>query len=441
MRHRRPRHSRGLVTRTAIGAVAGLAVVASSATGALAEDTAPTDEVDPSTILQDTEPSGDAAGQPDAEEGTQDPASGEESTAGESTAGEGTDGESAGEVTGAEAKDQAEESGDEAAAAVVDVVPDFGSQKIRIGVQQADGSYISPDATLVGTTMSISITGGVDDGGDPLPDSTAECVVTSESGGATFREAGCNVGDADYLELEPGQSATITPTVVPEGIVLAPESQVVEPCLVGTCVPFPNSLGVFFEASGTPAAISATTVEGQAVVIDVVDPLELAPDNAVTEVTVTSQSPNGTATVTGDLPPVTKEPVGPTEPIVALKATTPVTAAAPSGSSRIVFTPNAGFVGTTTFGYAVATQNGTLTGVATITVTAAPVVTPPVVTPPTIPVGGGTIGTSAPRRAADGTLPSTGGPAEELLGLGALLVLAGAGAMAARRRQGGELVG
>ena len=425
MRHRRPRHSRGLVTRTAIGAVAGLAVVASSATGALAEDTAPTDEVDPSTILQDTEPSGDAAGQPDAEDDTQDPAAGDESAAGESTAGESTE----------EAEDQVPDSGEEAPADVADVVPDFGSQKIRIGVQQADGSYISPDATLVGTTMSISITGGVDDGGDPLPDATAECLVTSESGDATSREADCDVDGADYLFLEPGQSATITPTVVPEGIVLAPESQVVEPCLVGTCVPFPSSLEVEFAATGTPVATSATTVEGQAVVIDVVDPLELAPDNAVTEVTITSQSPNGTANVTGDLPPV------PEEPVVALEATTPVAAAAPSGSSRIVFTPNAGFVGTATFGYAVATQNGTLTGVATITVTAAPVVTPPVVTPPSVPVGGGTMGTSAPRRAVDGTLPSTGGPAEELLGLGALLVLAGAGAMAARRRQGGELVG
>lgn len=426
MRPRPTRRTHGLAIRLAIGATASLAVVASSATGAMAEEATPSDEPDPSTVVLDTE-----VAEPPVE--------------GEPPAGESETPESEGpdtEVT------ETEVDGDAAETAPVDegggevgqpsaIAPQYGTQKVRIGIQQADGSYLDPEATLVGTMMSITITGGVDAEGDPLASETTSCVVDTESGDATSRSADCEVGDDFYLYLDAGRTATITPTVVPTGVVLAPASRVVQPCLVDDCVAFPGNSRVDFSATGTPVAVSAATTAGQPVTIDVVTPLDLAPDNAVTGVTVTSQSADGTAVVTGDLPPV------PDEPVVPDGATGPVAEAAPAGSSRIVFTPNAGFAGTTSFGYAVATQNGTITGAATVTVAPAPVVTPPVVAPPAAPAGAGNVGTSnrVRSRAADGTLPSTGGPAEELLAVGALLVVAGAGAMAARRRTERDLVG
>lgn len=441
MRPRPARRTHGLAVRLAVGATASLAVVASSATGALADDLAPTDESDPSTVvLEPEDPTGDVGesttpdtgpGAPDAEGET--PVDESPTPASEAPDAEVTETEVDGDAAGTAPVDDL---GDEVVQPSA-IAPQYGNQKVRIGVQQADGSYLDPEATLVGTTMSITITGGVDAEGDPLASETTSCVVDSESGDATSRSADCEVGDDFYLYLDAGRTATITPTVVPAGVVLAPASRVVQACLDGECVPFPANTSVTFEATGTPVAVSAATTAGQPVTIDVVTPLELAPDNAVTGVTVTTQSGDGTAAVTGDLPPV------PDEPVVPDGSAGPVAEAAPAGSSRIVFTPNAGFVGTTTFGYAVATQNGTITGTATVTVAPAPVVTPPVVTPPAAPAGAGNVGTSnrVRFRAADGTLPSTGGPAEELLAVGALLVVAGAGAMAARRRTERDLVG
>lgn len=448
------RRTHGLAVRLLVGTTAGLAVVASSATGAMAEDAPPTEEAGPSTLVLEPEESTADEGSSTAPDG--EPVDPEAPTSGTGASESVVPGSEAAETeVDGDAAEVAPPAGpaDEAAQPLA-IAPIFGEQKVRIGVQQADGSYIDPDATLVGTTMSITITGGVDAEGDPLATETTSCVVESEFGDDSSRSATCEVGDGLYLFLDAGRTATITPTVVPAGVVLAPASQVVQPCLIGECVPFPSLLDVEFSATGTPVAVSAATTAGVPVTIDVVAPLVLAPDNAVNGVSVTQQSASGTAVVTGDLPPVPEEPVVPGGPFVPVDETAlvaaaaPVTAQAPSGTSRIVFTPAAGFVGTTTFGYAVATQNGTITGTATVTVAPAPVVTPPAVTPPvatppTGPAGAGNIGTANRFRfrSSTGNLPSTGGPAEELLAVGALLVVAGAGAMAARRRTERDLVG
>ncbi|WP_229053009.1 hypothetical protein [Aeromicrobium sp. Leaf350] len=433
---RRPRPARTLVSRMAIASAAGLAVVASGGTAALAEDSSPADEIAPGDSSSVTED--DTTPETPVEETPETPA--ETQPEGTETAEPGTDSEAG--------DDAAEETGDEAAQPLV--LADYGTQKVRIGVQQADGSWLSPSASLLGTTMSITITGVTDDEGQPLPDETTSCVVEfedREDEGDAYADCDVVSDEDGSLYLEAGESATITVTSVPTGVVIAPTTQVVNPCLTDDCPSFPDATFVDFDASSTPAAISASTPAGQPVVLDVVGPIDFGLDNAVTGLTVTSQPGNGTAVVTGDLPPVPEEPVdpeGPGEegpggggpvPELAL-AQAPVVAAAPSGTARIVFTPNAGFVGTNTFGYAIATQNGTLTGTATITVTAA-AVTPPVVTSP---VGSGLgTGTGRPVRAG-GTLPSTGGPAAELLALGAVLVVAGAGVgtMAARRRSDRE---
>ncbi|MEG9227655.1 hypothetical protein [Aeromicrobium sp. Sec7.5] len=450
MRHHRSRRPQGLVTRAAIGAAAGLAVVASGTSGAMAEDATQSDEVDPSTqVLEVEEPAGDIgasaasdesapeAEAPDAEGAAESESEGDAEGEGEGDA----EGEGASEADGsAPAVETGEDMGEVADPAVQPAVaPVYGSQKVRIGVQQADGSYLPEGTTFGGTTMSITLSGGTTEGGAPLPDASTTCTVPEESTVCVPAD----FANGSNLDLEPGQTAVVTPTSVPAGLVIAPASQTVLPELCSVlvvegdqiCIPSSSTKFLDFDVSAVPETIAATTTEDQPVVIDVVAPLDLAPENGVTGVTVTSQSPNGTAEVTGDLPPVSEQPVD----LVAI--TEPVAAAAPSGSSRIVFTPNAGFVGTTTFGYAVATQNGTLTGVATITVNAAPVVTPPA--GPVAPAGAGNVGTSnqVRSRAADGTLPSTGGPAEELLAVGALLVVAGAGAMAARRRPGRGPVG
>lgn len=449
MRHRPARHTRGFVTRVAVASAASLAVVASSATGAMAEgaDAAPTNDLVPSGHLAssvETEDLSDA-GTPastDPEAPTEVPAElTDETPADEAEAapeaeqapddGPGTDLEGGGDV----------EDEDVDAVEPPVVAPLYGSQKIRIGVQQADGSYLPEGTSFGGTTMSITLTGGTTPDGDPLPDASTTCTVPEQS---TVCVPADFVTNGTNLDLEPGQTAVITPTSVPAGLVIAPASQTVLPKLCPTVdvsgqqICFPSETeNLDFDVSAVPATISAATTEGQPVVVDVVAPLDVGPDNGVTGVTVTAQSANGTAVVTGDLPPVATQPVDPDD----MRA--PVAAAAPSGTSRIVFTPNAGFVGTTTFGYAVATQNGTLTGVATVTVAPAPVVAPP--TAPVAPSGAGNVGSASPPRVtparADGTLPSTGGPAEELLALGALLVVAGAGAMAARRRSDRGLVG
>jgi hypothetical protein len=94
----------------------------------------------------------------------------------------------------------------------------------------------------------------------------------------------------------------------------------------------------------------------------------------------------------------------------------------------VVYTPDAGFVGTDQFTYAVETDFGTDTGTVTVRVVAAPTTTEPTSTPPS---------TTTPAAPSTGTgaVASTGTDSEALVTLGGGLLFAGGVATAGGRRR------
>ena len=449
MKRRTSRPASRLVARTALASAAGLAVLTSGAGAALADETFDPDDLDPSS--QTTEGDGSAEPPPETPDETTTPPPAETDA---------TDGGSEVESPDAEAP-ATDAPNDEAEAPTPVVAPNYGTQKLRVGVQRADGSWIDRDASFAGTTVTVTLTGGVDAEGQPLPDASTSCTVVDDStieelvldqerpfygqADCAFTSGGEGV-DGVLFELAPGQRAVVTPdpASAPTGIELDPAPIVVEPCVAAE-VPEPFECGglgsivsAVVEATGPSPVVGDDVIEvapGQTVDIDVLANDVDVPCAPVTGAALVEAPAAGTAAIVGGIAvmerPADCDVTPPTPEVLAQAAAI----TAPS-DLRVRYTAPAGFVGVDTLSYALTSVNGTRTGTVTVNVTA-PVVTPPV----TGPVSAGDLGAGAGTRASDGRLPSTGGPAGELLALGAVLVAAGLGATAVRRREWRGLVG
>lgn len=356
------------------------------------------------------------------------------------------------------------------------VSPDFGTRKYRIGTQVASGAFVPEGTTTVGSTITITTYpagGGAPDvqtcttvpetTGPVLPPillrAAADEEITAPTGTSSCPGDGDDggTGIGGYLRTytaPPGARVEITHTSVGEGQALLPDPRtvVIEPCdrnLIPNCDLAPPET-VTFDANGsilpTTRPDAATAQEGgPAIEVDVLANDDSEDPDTGLEVTPLPES-RGTVEVVGAAE--TPEPEA-TEGVGTL--------AVPSaGTLRLRYTPPENFSGTVPVEYTVTNSNGSTTGTLTITVEPAESTDPA----PGDPDGsdgsdgsgagsgagaGGTDGgeaspasTRGTRSSTTGTLPRTGGPDAALAPLGALLVAAGAAALArARRRPAG----
>lgn len=354
------------------------------------------------------------------------------------------------------------------------VSPDFGTRKYRIGTQVASGAFVPEGTTTVGST--ITITTYPAGGGAPdvqtcttVPETTGPVLppillraaeaeeIPAPTGTSSCPGDGEGTGIGGYLRsytAPPGARVEITHTSVGEGQALLPDPRtvVIEPCdrnLIPNC-DFAPPETVTFDANGsilpTTRPDAATAQEGgPAIEVDVLANDDSEDPDTGLEVTPLPES-RGTVEVVGAAE--TPEPEA-TEGVGTL--------AVPSaGTLRLRYTPPENFSGTVPVEYTVTNSNGSTTGTLTITVEPAESTDPA----PGDPDGsdgsdgsgagsgagaGGTDGgeaspasTRGTRSSTTGTLPRTGGPDAALAPLGALLVAAGAAALArARRRPAG----
>ncbi len=254
------------------------------------------------------------------------------------------------------------------------VAPDFGFQKIRVGVQIKDGSWVPPGTNTGGTEVSIAETGP--DAETPTSFEGTSCTteVGSEDPGST--ETYCFIGGApqaaqhlrnaiaragliapaaspansqNYLAF-PGDTVTFTQTTVNDGLVIDSVPKTVGPC-VNTQPEggsqYPDCPGgdqfndVVFNDPGLPPTArndSATVVSGHSVIIKI-----LANDvtnGAPAEIIDVTNAKHGK--VVGDATPT------------------------------IEYDSRAPYVGHDSFRYTLSTPNGKSTATVDITVTAPP---------------------------------------------------------------------
>lgn len=349
------------------------------------------------------------------------------------------------------------------------VTPSFGTQKYRIGTQVASGAFVPEGTTTAGST--ITITTYPADGGTPdvqtcttVPEFTGPVFPPVELAAVAETPTGLSScpGDLDdmgtgigqllrFYTAPPGARVEITHTAVAAGQALVPDPRtvVLEPCdlnLTPSCG-LENFEPVTFDATGSILPVTrpdtATAEEGgPAIEVDVLANDDSEDPDTGLEVT---PLPEGRGTV---------ELVGAAETPVPEPTDGVGTLAVPSaGTLRLRYTPPTGFSGTVPVQYTVTNSNGSTTGTLTITVEAAEATDPGAVDPGDSDAGegagsGGTGGSDADTAPASNTrdttgaaargtatLPRTGGPDAALAPLGALLVAAGAAALARARRR------
>ena len=403
-RSTRPSGFRATTAKLAIGGAAGLASLLVVAPAALAEDAPtpePTETTDPApttptppTTDEDpgTNPGGEVTEPTEPTEPTQPTEPAEQAPPTRTPHADIRKGATSGELkSGSEAAVQAE------------VEPNFGTQKYRVGVQVADGSYVPAGTTTAGTTITITEAGPNVDGGSrtftcttnastQLPGTTATyCLgdTVPEVDRARAQASGVTVTPGiippDQIFLAaPGSTITVRQTTVMPNLLRDTSTATIDPCVFSDenpCAQIGGFTALFNDPGLPPIAVDdkATTDEGVAVDIDVLDnddPVNGAP---VSGLTVTSDPGDGTAKVR---------------------------------NGEITYTPDDGFTGTDTFDYRYSTPNGTASATVTVTV--------------------------RPQEVAEGdqALPDTGGADPRLFGFGALLLVAGGWLTARGRRPG-----
>ncbi|MGJ9422317.1 Ig-like domain-containing protein [Aeromicrobium sp. CF3.5] len=336
------------------------------------------------------------------------------------------------------------------------LVPIFGDQKYRIGVQIESGAFVPAGTTTAGSTFEIVTT---------APDGTERTTTCITTPTGPDGSSDCFRGFFGAT-AEPGERVVITQTGVPEGqaILPDPEPVVIEPCDSEA----PGACADTFASFATPGSILPETQPDTATADEGGEPIDidvLANDDSEDPNTTLSVTPlpagQGTIEIVGEgapaQPPVDEEePATPDEPVGVL--------AVPSaGSLALRYTPAASFSGTVPVQYTVSNSNGSTTETLTITVRAGAVdPTPPTdpvdPTPPVNPanpidsadpadpeatpgseepadVASGEGKVAAKAGASNASLPDAGGPNLSLLGLGALLAAAGSGVVARSRRR------
>lgn len=460
--HRRPSALRSSTARFAIAGAASLATLMAAAPMAVAEDDLAPDSA------ESTQTEAPAADEPAAEAPAEDPAA-ETPVADEPAADEPVDEPAAEEAAeepaeqpaadeaAAEAAptDEAAAPADEADAEAAEIVPNYGERKIRIGVQLADGSYVTDGTTVAGSTFTISVKaldGSV---------TTATCTATQD---VFFDDATL----CPQYYAPAGATVTVTQATAPAGITPSNEVKTFEPCdqddpqteeiedveEIANCQDDgPFGADAIFTVTGllpdtTPDA--ATVKSGESVTIDVLSNDDS--DDPRTSLTIDTPPAHGSVVVSGQAAPQ-PDP----EPDPEIEFRMGPAAVAGAGTLQVVYTADEGFSGTDTFRYAVTNSNGTATGTVTVDVQGAAVDPPVDGNEPDDGTGEGGTGegddadpivdrddegtddaagsTTTTTPAAAANLPDAGGVDSKLLGYAALLLAAGGAATVAGRRR------
>jgi hypothetical protein len=356
--------------------------------------------------------------------------------------------------------------------------PDFGLQKIRLGVQREDGATFPPGSTLVGATITISTRQADPITGEPVGDpQITHCTVTSDplypdasdgSGDAGSAEdpnpiADCTPDDAgepiqgSYYMAGPGEYVTFTETGAPDGpgMLADTNSYTIKPCVVSedpdASDPDEFSLcdfGAVPEVARNNAMAAPAVAGGGPAVVFVVRPKPPAPPAVVIP---PPAAVDDTATTVAGTP--VEVPVLANDQAHGGGALSISSLGAPAHGTAVVdglnvrYTPAAGFVGTDTFTYTATTAYGSSTATVSVTVTApAPSSSAPSTPAPTTSSASPTLSASPTRslgvlptsasRAPAPPLANTGAHTGDELGIGAgLVAVGGLLTFAGRRRR------
>lgn len=334
-----------------------------------------------------------------------------------------------------------------------EVSPNYGSQKYRIGVRIADGSYVpDPTTTTVGSTFTI--TTRTQDG----TTTTTQCTTQSIDLGETSTSDTSSICLSDYpfpynyfgpYDTAPaGAMVTITQTGAGTGLLPQSDPIVIEPCELDDLGAGCPQVDAVFQNTGSimPIAVddSATTDSGKAVSIDVLANDTSADPN--TKLRIASGPRHGTAQVVGSAAVVGEPGVegpagdsGATGQQLLASARTGAARAIPAarvangGSQAVSYTPARDFSGRDTFTYSLTNGNGSSTATVRVRVKDGRVVeksdskdsagTPKPHSKP-----------AAVAAPAATVLADTGGPSSWLVMLGGFLIACGS-AVASRGRR------
>ena len=364
---------RAVAARLAGLGAAGVVAAMVAAPVALADDTPTATDTTTATDPAATDPA-PASTAPDTgatSSGATDPTSDAPSSGTPSSDAPSSDGSSAAGGTGGTSTSTAPSAATKKAATQqvqADIVPNFGSQKIRVGIALDDGSYYPPGASLAGSTVQAVETGPNAPGGDP-----AECTTDADGYCAFDTETG-------FYWAAPGDTVVFTQLTAPDGpgIALNPTPQVVGPCVNSQVVL--ESAQAAAVAADYPAcallsqALSTAGIGAQpnvvtrdpifGVTVTIIDP-GTPPDAIDDSATVHTGVASAINVLAND---------------VTNGAPTTITAVSnpPHGSvsivgGHVVYKSDPGFGGTDTFTYTISTANGTDTATVHVTVLAPPV--------------------------------------------------------------------
>jgi hypothetical protein len=216
------------------------------------------------------------------------------------------------------------------------LVPNYGVQKVRVGIAVKSGAVVAPNTSLAGAQLEVTTSAL----GAPfnVPETTANC--TTGADGFCDGDFGQSTPDGT-VNLLPGQSATVRQLTAPTGLVKDSRTLTQQPCQDADCQTDPPNELVLQDTGPLPTAANDTAkvVGGKAVSIPV----------------YANDSGNGA-------------------PITSVTATAPAHGTVTTSNTAITYRPAAGFAGTDTFSYTITTGNGSATASVQVTV-AAPVAT------------------------------------------------------------------
>ena len=222
------------------------------------------------------------------------------------------------------------------------LVPQYGSHKVKVGVQLKTGAVVPPGTSLAGAVLSTSYAGAA---AQPTGFGMAPPTCTTDATGFCP-----DVFGPDGYLVPAGFSFTVTEVTPPTGLVAASPAQTVVPCVT---------------AAPDPADPSLPACADVSVVLDQTGPLPLAPSQ-------TTQAPAGQAVTIG-LP----ADAGNGAPITSVTVTQAQHGTVSYLANAFTYQPNVGFSGRDSFTYTVHTANGDTTGTIIVNVAAAAVTTTP----------------------------------------------------------------
>jgi hypothetical protein len=280
----------------------------------------------------------------------------------------------------------------------VQLLPTYGAQKIRVGMQLKDGSYYPPGASLAGVTVHAVETdadGTVVNAGDcPLDQTsatTALCPIPYfASAGDTVVFTQTTAPDGPGILRDP-QAVTVGPCVVPAPVLAAAPAgaRAAAPAVAPAAVP--ADLPTCGLGSVPPGSVTAAQAQAQvraqvrampegggfgAVPAAIRTDDILGPVVTFIDPGVPPVAKNDAATVTSGHSAsvmVLANDVTGGAPTTITKVTAPAHGKVVILGSRVKYTPTAPFGGVDSFTYTITTPNGTSTATVKVTVKAPPV--------------------------------------------------------------------